>query len=156
MIMISIHQIARVLLVLVIGAVSLLAWQAPDLLNAGGVTVVVAGRAAALYLLTALVYLAFPTRRRLDLTCLVIFTSWAFEFGDPSGAYELLMAKLVGDTLGAVAMLVPNYVERLRARDRSGGELVERRRWRPAARRADLLGLPAPASAPFGSDDRQK
>ena len=150
--MISLHQIARTLLVLVIGAVLMLAWQAPEILNAGDLAVLVGGRAAALYALTALAYLAFPTRRRVDLTCLVIFASWAFELRDPSGAYELLTAKLVGDTIGAVAMLAPSYVERLRALDRSGGELIDRRRWRPVARPRHFLGLPAP----FAAEERQK
>ena len=153
--MISVHQIARTLLVLAIGVLVLLAWDAPEFLNTGDLAVLVGVRAAGFYALTALVYLAFPTRRRVDLTCLVIFASWAFELRDPSGAYELLTAKLVGDTVGAVAMLVPSYVERLRALDRSGGELSERRRWRPVARPPrHFLGLPAPAR--LAPDDRQK
>lgn len=156
MIMISLHQVARAFLLLALGAVSLLAWRAPGVLNDGGMAVIVGSRAAALYLLTVLAYLSFPTRRRIDLTCFVIFVSWAFELRDPSGPYELLMAKLVGDTLGAAAVLAPCYVERLRALDRNGGEIVERRRWKPSARRGNLLGLPAPARAPFGSDARQK
>jgi hypothetical protein len=157
MIMISLHQFARVLLALMVGVVLMLAWSEPALFAAGDLAEVVGGRVAALYAFTSLVYLAFPTRRRVDLTCMVIFTSWAFELRDLSGAYELLTAKLVGDTLGAAAVLVPSYVERLRALDRSGGEIAERRRWRPVTPRPrNLLGLPAPARAPFGSDRRQK
>ena len=156
MIMISLHHVARWVLVLALGALGLLAWREPALLRDGGVAVLVGGRAAGLYLLTALVYLAFPRRRRIDLTCFVIFASWAFELRDPSGSYELLMAKLVGDTLGAAAVLAPSYVERLRALDRNGGELVERRRWRPAERKVNRLGLPAPVRAPFGSHNGQK
>jgi hypothetical protein len=156
MIMISLHHVARALLLLALAAVALLVSHAPELLEDGGVAVIVGTRAAGLYVLTVLTYLSFPKRRRIDLTCFVIFASWAFELRDPAGAYELLVAKLVGDTVGAVAVLTPSYVERLRALDRNGGELVERRRWRPSARRARLLGLPAPARAPFGSEARQK
>ena len=157
MIMISLHQIARAVLVLVVGALTLLAFEAPELLNAGDLAVTVGARVAALYVLTAVVYLAFPTRRRVDLTCFVIFASWAFELRGAAGPYDLLAAKLVGDTLGAAAMQIPSYVERLRALDRSGGYLIERRRWAPVVRPLSaFLALPAPAKAPFGADDRRQ
>lgn len=68
----------------------------------------------AFYGLTILLFSAFPTRRRLDLAVLAIFAGAAIEVAQTLTGRDGEIGDLCADTLGALAVLAPVWLEHLR------------------------------------------
>ncbi len=68
----------------------------------------------AFYGLTILLFTAFPTRRRLDLVVLAIFAGAAIEVAQTLTGRDGEIGDLCADTLGALAVLAPVWLEHLR------------------------------------------
>lgn len=95
----------------------------------------------AFYGLTALLFLAFPRRRRVDLACMAAFAGAAVELAQAMSGRDADVGDIIANALGACAVLGPTFIEPLRARSRSPGERpVERR---GAAAPADVAPAPA-------------
>lgn len=69
----------------------------------------------AFYGLTALTVVAFPRRRRLDLTLWVILLGVATEFGQGLTGRDAEFADMAANALGALAVLGPMQLDRLRS-----------------------------------------
>ncbi len=68
----------------------------------------------AFYGLTILLFSAFPTRRRLDLVVLAIFAGAAIEVAQQISGRDAELGDLFADSLGALAVLAPVWLEHLR------------------------------------------
>jgi VanZ family protein len=93
----------------------------------------------AFYILTALMYVAFPRRRRVDLTLLAVFAGAGIEIAQGLTGRDMGVGDMVANALGASAVLLPMYLQEWRAPRR-----VERRSGRleiPAA--AEPVPVPA-------------
>lgn len=82
----------------------------------------------AFYILTALMYVAFPRRRRLDLTMMATLGGALIEIAQGFTGRDMGVGDMVANGLGAFAVLLPMYLQEWRAPSRS-----ERRRSRSAA-----------------------
>ncbi|MDP3658474.1 VanZ family protein [Phenylobacterium sp.] len=80
----------------------------------------------AFYGLNSLLFLAFPTRRRVDLTVLAIFMGCMVEVAQRMTGRDAELGDIFADALGALAVLAPLYIETVRARSR--GEAQPERR----------------------------
>ena len=83
---------------------------------------------AAFYILTSLLYVAFPRRRRLDLTVMAIFAGAAIEVAQGLAGRDMGVGDIFANALGAGAVLLPMYLQEWRSPRR-----VERRSRRPLA-----------------------
>ncbi len=99
----------------------------------------------AFYLLTSLLFLSFPRRRRFDLACLATLAGATLEMVQLLSGRDAELGDILANGCGAFAVVVPGYLEMARQATRAGGQ---RRRER---RRGLLSGLdPAkPGSAPI-------
>lgn len=68
----------------------------------------------AFYGLTILLFSAFPSRRRLDMTALAIFAGAAIEVAQILTGRDGEIGDLCADALGALAVLAPVWLEHLR------------------------------------------
>ena len=78
-----------------------------------------ATRFAAVYGLTMLAFAAFPHRRRTDLIKVVILVSVLLEIGRYLIGHGLDPLNPVAETVGAIAVLVPSFMERFRSLTRA-------------------------------------
>jgi VanZ family protein len=69
----------------------------------------------AFYGLTILMFTAFPTRRRLDLVALAAFVGAAIEVAQTLTGRDGEIGDLCADTLGALAVWAPVWLEHLRS-----------------------------------------
>lgn len=90
----------------------------------------------AFYILTSLLYVAFPRRRRLDLTLMAIFGGAAIEIAQGLAGRDMGIGDMVANALGAGAVLLPMFLQEWRSPRR-----VERRSRRP------LAANPSPGAA---------
>lgn len=67
------------------------------------------------YMVTALLYVSFPNRRRPDLTILAIFLGASLEIGQLVIGRDAELGDIAADAFGAYAVLAPMYIERLRS-----------------------------------------
>lgn len=100
----------------------------------------------AFYAMTAMLYIAFPDRRRYDLTLLAVLCGVSIELAQQLTGRDAELGDAAADALGAFAVLTPLWIERLRAaprperrrgpawlrRARAGLSALSRRRRRPA------------------------
>lgn len=77
----------------------------------------------AFYCLTALMYVAFPRRRRVDLTVAAIFAGAAIEIAQGLSGRDMGVGDMIANALGASAVLLPMYLQEWRSPRRA-----ERRR----------------------------
>lgn len=82
----------------------------------------------AFYILTSLLYVAFPRRRRLDLTVTAIFAGAGIEIAQGLSGRDMGVGDMFANALGAGAVLLPMYLQEWRAPRR-----VERRQSREIA-----------------------
>lgn len=85
----------------------------------------------AFYGITAFLYVAFPHRRRLDLTFIAILFGSATEIAQALSGRDAELGDVVADAAGACAVLAPMYFEQIRAAVRAaqaGRVTTERRR----------------------------
>lgn len=73
----------------------------------------------AFYLLTSLLYVAFPRRRRVDLTVFAIFAGAAIEIAQGLSGRDMGVGDMFANALGAGAVLLPMYLQEWRAPGRS-------------------------------------
>ncbi|HEY3695505.1 VanZ family protein [Phenylobacterium sp.] len=95
----------------------------------------------AFYGLTILMFAAFPKRRRLDLTTIAVLAGCGIELAQRLTGRDAELGDVAADALGALAVMAPVWVGRLRSDSRR-----ERRRpfaARLAARRV-IAAKPAP------------
>jgi VanZ family protein len=83
---------------------------------------------------TALLYVAFPDRRRFDLTLMAVLAGAGIELAQQLSGRDAEMGDIAADAAGAFAVLAPLWIERLR-----GAPLGERRRGPAWLRRASIL-----------------
>jgi VanZ family protein len=69
----------------------------------------------AIYGLTILLFAAFPNRRRLDLMLLAIFGGAAVELAQLMVGRDAELGDTLADAAGALAVMAPIWLERLRA-----------------------------------------
>lgn len=104
------------------------------------------------YGVTVMLYLAFPGRRRLDLTLLAIFMGCGIEGLQGLNGRDAGLGDMAANALGAMAVLAPMYVEDLRMAARGA---PRRDRRRPAARwAAGVRGLASTGSGRSTPEDR--
>lgn len=82
----------------------------------------------AFYVLTSLLYVAFPRRRRLDLTLMAILAGAGIEIAQGLSGRDMGVGDIFANALGAGAVLLPMYLQDWRAPRR-----VERRQRREIA-----------------------
>lgn len=92
----------------------------------------------AFYILTALMYVAFPRRRRVDLTMMAIFAGAAIELAQGLSGRDMGVGDMVANGLGAFAVLLPMYLQEWRSPRRT-----ERRRPRTLEMPAGAEPVPA-------------
>lgn len=92
----------------------------------------------AFYGATVLLFLAFPKRRRVDLTFMAAAAGAAIELAQALSGRDAAVGDMLANALGACAVLVPSYIESLRALSRSPQA-------RPALNRRKGPALPAGA-----------
>ena len=91
----------------------------------------------AFYGLTLLMFAAFPTRRRFDLTMIAVFAGCAVELAQRAVGRDAQLSDIAADAAGAFAVMAPLWLERLRAAPR-------RERRRRNAERLPEGVIPAP------------
>jgi VanZ family protein len=101
----------------------------------------------AFYAATAMLLAAFPRRRRVDLAAMAVLGGAAIEVAQQLAGRDAGLGDLAADAAGALAVLAPIWIERLR-----GAPQVERRRgpaWlRDRPQTVSELGRPPPRPAP--------
>jgi VanZ family protein len=102
----------------------------------------------AFYGLTALLYASFPDRRRFDLTLLAILAGAGTEVAQQLTGRDAGMDDLAADAVGAFAVLLPIWIERLRR------EPQPERRRRPSLPTASISALSVAAQRPPPSEPR--
>ncbi|MFN3514030.1 MAG: hypothetical protein ACK41C_13360 [Phenylobacterium sp.] len=93
----------------------------------------------AFYVLTSLLYVAFPRRRRVDLTLLAVFVGAGLEIAQGLSGRDMGLGDMAANALGAGAVLLPMYLQDLRAPrrvERRRSRTVERPTAQPSAERA--------------------
>jgi VanZ family protein len=83
----------------------------------------------AFYGLTSLLYVAFPRFRRVELTLVAIFAGCGIEIAQGVSGRDMDVADIFANSLGALAVLTPMYLQEWRSPRRS-----ERRRRRSVER----------------------
>jgi VanZ family protein len=83
---------------------------------------------------TALLYVAFPDRRRFDLTLLAVLAGAGIELAQQLSGRDAEMGDIAAAAAGAFAVLAPLWIERLR-----GAPVSERRRGPAWLHRAAFL-----------------
>lgn len=73
-----------------------------------------AGHFLAFYVGTALIYVAVPNRRRLDLSVMMAFVGVASEMAQAAVGRDCELGDMVADFAGAFALYAPVYLDRLR------------------------------------------
>lgn len=76
----------------------------------------------AFYVLTSLLYVAFPKSRRVELTAVAILAGFGTEIAQGVSGRDMGLGDAMADTLGALAVLLPMYLQQMRSPRR-----VERR-----------------------------
>lgn len=137
--------VARALLVLGGGACALLMIGPFQGLESAWVPWDKAAHFILFYAVTALLFLGFPRRRRLDLTLLAIFLGCAIEGLQGISGRDAGLGDMAANSCGALAVLAPLYVENLRMASR--GQVRGERR-RTAAIRRPVQAQHVPAGAP--------
>ena len=99
----------------------------------------------AFYGLTSLLFMAFPERRRLDLTMLAILAGCGIEILQGAAGRDSEIGDILANSLGALAVLAPGYLEQARANVRASAapgfaRRRERRRGVLAKLRANRAG----------------
>lgn len=69
----------------------------------------------AFYVLTSLLYVAFPRRRRMDLTLMAIFAGAVIEVAQGLAGRDMGVGDMVANALGAGAVLLPMYLQEWRS-----------------------------------------
>lgn len=92
----------------------------------------------AFYGATAVLYLAFPQRRRIDLTFMAALAGAAIELAQAMTGRDADVGDIFANALGACAVLAPTYIEPLRALSRAP------QRRAPDRRRSRLFARPRP------------
>jgi len=85
-----------------------------------------AAHVVALYAITALLFLGFPKRRRLDLALMAALGGCSIEVLQYMAGRDAELGDMVANAVGAFAVLVPGYLEQARTVMRDG-ERRERR-----------------------------
>jgi VanZ family protein len=67
------------------------------------------------YMMTALLYVSFPHRRRPELTLLAVLIGAALELTQLFIGRDAELGDIAADAFGAYAVLVPMYIDRLRS-----------------------------------------
>lgn len=73
-----------------------------------------AGHFLTFYVATALIYVAVPNRRRLDLSVIMAFVGVASEIAQAAVGRDCEFGDMVADFAGAFALYAPVYLDRLR------------------------------------------
>jgi VanZ family protein len=99
----------------------------------------------AFYLVTSLLFLSFPRRRRLDLACLATLAGVGLEIAQLASGRDAELDDMLANACGAFAVVAPGYLEMARQASRVGSQSRKERR------RAPLSGLKdaKPASTPI-------
>lgn len=69
----------------------------------------------AFYVLTSLLYVAFPRRRRVDLTLMAVLAGAGIEIAQGLSGRDMGVGDILANALGAGAVLLPMYLQDLRS-----------------------------------------
>jgi VanZ family protein len=119
--------LARVLLVVICSAFAVIAIGPFQWLEFALVPWDKAAHFMAFYLVTAMLFLAFPRRRRLDLALMATLAGAALEMMQLATGRDAEVGDMIANGAGAFAVVIPGYLEIARMGMR-GRKQVERRR----------------------------